>query len=632
MGNREDADLIAVQQRRTREITRCSRGASGGSLPKCLDQPVRVTLRAQAKTSERVLEMLILGVNTGPHDGSAALLQDGVLLVMIEEERLSRHKRAVGESPARAALACLDAVGAKLDDVDEVAVGWNVPLLAQRGERQFNVKRFRQWLFPEDLFPGAEIPPFRFVPHHIAHAASAFWTSGAEDAAIIVMDGMGEAEATTIAVGASSEIKLLSQWDTLRSLGFFYEYAAEWAGLSSWEPGKLMGLAAYGQPDQPPPIVCTTEGYDVANRPGMPGPDQSNYSYLRSILCESFNLHNYPYGPGTRNEPMAHAHFAASIQRTLETVVMKLVEIARESTQAEQLVLAGGVALNCTMNGLISRSSGFSDVYIPPVPHDAGVSLGAALVAFQDRGISVPTLRLKHAFWGPEQPRSEVTSALRDAGLTGIRLSRHEMAARVAEELVAGRMVGWWQGRSEVGQRALGARSILCDPRTRRNLAHLNMLKGREVWRPLAPSVLDDSVRRVFGRELPSSADFMLSAWPVTAEAQRLIPAAVHVDGSARPQVVRKETTPRFWEVIDAFRQSTGVPAVINTSFNLAGEPNVQTAADAISTFIRGGLDVLAIDDILVRNQPDLVFKYDTTARTLPEMNLFPWDTHASEA
>jgi carbamoyltransferase len=582
--------------------------------------------------------MFILGVNTGPHDGSAALLLNGTLLVMAEQERLSRRKHAFGESPADAIAACLATAGITLDDVAEVAVGWDVPRLTTTEGLRFDAGQFDRWLFPPDMFPSPTRPPLRFVPHHLAHAASALWTSGTERAAILVIDGRGETQATTIAAGTPAGITILREWDIVQSIGHFYGFAAEWAGLSVWDAGKLMGLAAYGQPTQPVPLTPVPDGYEIA---GHPEPDDRvpmHYFQLRSHLRRCFGAENYPYSAGVPEEPMAHADFAASVQRALEDVVFRLADMARKLTSSRHLVLAGGVGLNCTMNGRLAESGLFDDYYVPPVPHDAGVSLGAALLASREHANghgfadTLPGERLDHAFWGPAHPPEEITSALSAAGLSGTRLTERELVSRVADLLADGCLVGWWQGRSEVGQRALGARSILCDPRHRHNLVRLNTLKGREVWRPLAPSVLAEYVPDLFGHKLPPAAEFMLSAWPVRSEARRLIPAAVHVDGSARPQVVRREVSPRYWAVINAFRQRTGVPAVVNTSFNLAGEPNVFSAEDAVSTFSRGGLDVLAIGDFLVENPKAAARPTASRSRLGPVLTFTPWQSAGEPA
>lgn len=573
--------------------------------------------------------MFILGVNTGPHDGSATLLHDGQIVVMVEQERLSRRKRAFNESPAEAVRACLDSVGISLADVTEVAVGWDTPELANAESKQFDRERFSRWLFPSRLFGDTRRPPLRFVRHHIAHSASALWSSGKDQAAALVVDGRGESDATTIALGSSSEITVLRSWDTLRSLGHLYGFAAEWAGLSVWGAGKLMGLAAYGDPTQPIPLAPTEDGYEVSHGPAPHGGAPIHYFQLRNHLRRAFKECNYPFAPGNAEEPMAYADFAASVQKALEDSVFSLVEVTKALTGVDALTIAGGVGMNCTLNGKIARSGAVSELHVPPVPHDSGVSLGAALYAHRRlRGRNtVPNQRLEHAYLGLSHSDHEIETALKSAGLRYERLSEREMASRVSGYLTEGRIIGWWQGRSEVGERALGNRSILCDPRERRNLTRLNELKGREVWRPLAPSVLEERFTELFAEPAPAPSAFMLCACPVREDAKRIIPAAVHVDGSARPQAVSRATNPRFWSVIEAFRARTGVPAVINTSFNQAGEPNVYGPDDAVATFRRCRLDVLAIGDFLVENsESDQARAPSPTTAQNQKIDFFPWD------
>ncbi len=309
----------------------------------------------------------------------------------------------------------------------------------------------------------------------------------------------------------------------------------------------------------------------------------------------------HPFRKGNSQDVMAHGDFAATIQRALEEAVLRLSQVARERTGADALVITGGVGLNCTLNGKLVRAGIFSDVYVPPVTFDAGVSLGAAIVADRERCPNRrPMARFEHAYWGITPARAEMDMAVRDSGLHSERLSEDELVWRVADHLSQGRIVGWFQGRAEIGQRALGARSILSDPRDRKHLVQVNTVKGREVWRPLAPSVLEEYAGDLFEGGLPRLADFMLAALPVRVDARPMISATVHVDGSARPQVVRRATNPLYWRLVDAFRQRTGVPAIINTSFNLAGEPIVHGPEDAISSFCRSEIDVLALGDHLI--------------------------------
>jgi carbamoyltransferase len=273
---------------------------------------------------------------------------------------------------------------------------------------------------------------------------------------------------------------------------------------------------------------------------------------------------------------------------------------------AATLVLAGGVAMNCSMIGRLIRSGVFDHVYVPPVPTDAGVSLGGALVEAARHSLFTPTL-MDHAYWGVDITAEQAAAAAGAAGLVFTRVSDDVLARTVAAAVAGGKVAGWARGRGEIGQRALGARSIVADPRDRRNLARLNLMKGREMWRPVAPSVLAERVGELMAAPPGHPGRFMLSAGAVRAEARTRIPATTHVDGSARPQLVERSANPVYWEMIDRFRRLTGIPAVVNTSFNLAGEPIVATAADAVSTFTRSELDLLVLGNLLVaRNEADL--------------------------
>lgn len=545
----------------------------------------------------------VLGVNAGPHDNSAALLRDGELVAMVEQERLSGNRRAIGESPADAISSCLAEEGIDLGAVAEIAVGWDVPRLAEIEGFEFNEDEFTSWLIGAANPFARPLPPLRFVDHHLAHAASAFYTSGLKEAAILIVDGRGESVSTTIATGHRDGIDVVDSWGTQLSLGHLYGCAAAWTGLTIWGAGKLMGLAAYGNAGQPVPLTASTDGYEIACAPPSDSPVSTHLKQLRIGLVNHFKAKNFPFSWGEPDEVMAHADFAASIQSALEEVLLSLARIARRESGHPNLVMAGGVALNCSANGALLRSGLFSDIWIPPFPHDAGVSLGAALVA--DRAIHPgprPLARLAHAFWAPRTADADAETL---AELSDCDLSRHddaELADTVARHLAEGRLVAWHQGRAEVGQRALGARSILCNPRKRLTLVRANTVKGRESWRPLAPVVLAEHAGELFDGPLPSAADFMLTAWPVREEARPRLPAAVHVDGSARPQVVRPVQS-RYHAVVHAFRERTGVPAVINTSFNLAGEPIVFSARDAVRAFMRSDLEVLVLGDIIVRRQ-----------------------------
>jgi carbamoyltransferase len=564
----------------------------------------------------------VLGVNGGPHDGSAALLRDGELVSMIEQERLSRNRHAFGESPRDAIAACLDEAGIELRQLREIAIGWDVPKLAETEGVNFDHDEFERWLLGA---PRREPrPPIRFVAHHLAHAASAFYTSGFDSAAILVLDGRGERVATTLAAGGPGGIEILRTWGTHLSLGHLYGWAAEWAGLTMWGTGKLMGLAAYGTPSQPSPLSCTEDGYEIVNAPPPGALPQDHFLQLRSRARSHFRALNYPFEQCAGGDVMAYAPFAASIQDGLEQVLLHLATVALRHTGLEKLVLAGGVGLNCSANGKLARAGIARDLWIPPFPHDAGVSVGAAFIADRLRHPVRRARRLRHARLAPRAPDVDLRRSPELAACVIRRLEGTRLAEEVAEYLERGLVVGWFEGRAEVGQRALGARSLLCDPRRRGALEHLNAVKGREVWRPLAPAVMAEHADRLFEGPLPSAADFMLVAWPVRAQARQLIPAAVHVDGSARPQLVRRADGD-YYRLIDAFRVRTGVPAVINTSFNLAGEPIVYSPHDAVSAFVRSELDVLVVDGQVAVKRTSLDSKQRSPLAAPPRLSFTPW-------
>lgn len=540
----------------------------------------------------------VLGVNTGPHDAAAALLCDGDIVAMVEQERLSRRRHAFGESPADAISTCLAHAGIGLDSVSDVAVGWNVPLLAEIEEAAFDQHEFAGWLFGS--IPRTAEPNIRFIDHHLAHAASAFYTSGMTDAAIIVADGRGESVATTLAVGSPSGIETVRTWGTQSSLGHYYGWASEWAGLGLWGTGKLMGLAAYGEPAQAVPLIPMPDGYHMEAMPSADTAVRFHFALHRRELRAWFRKNSYPFSEGHPADVMAHAAFAASVQRSLEGALLSLASLARRETGLRNVVFAGGVALNCSANGALFRSGIFDEIWIPPFPHDAGVSLGAALIAAgAGRDGSIPK-RLEHAFLAPDQPAPDPNLFDSVPGVDVEQLGDPDLARVVARDLAEGSLVGWFQGRAEVGQRALGARSILCDPRKRRNLVWLNEIKGREPWRPLAPAILSEHFASLIGHEPPAMSDFMLAALEVRDSARDRIQAAVHVDGTARPQSV-DASHGRYHALIRSFEEITGVPALINTSFNLAGSPIVHSVEDALETFAASDLDAVVVDDYYVR-------------------------------
>jgi predicted NodU family carbamoyl transferase len=566
---------------------------------------------------------LVLGVNIGFHDGSAALLRDGQLCHLVEQEKISRRKYALGQTPTLAVAACLKAGGVAPSDVDAVAVGWDYRLLGIADHPRFRPEALATMIFGEAA--PATMPPLRWVPHHLAHAASAYYSCGMDDVAILVIDGAGESQSATVARGRDGRIEILREWPIAQSLGFLYGGAAQWAGLGEWGAGKLMGLAAYGRPRAGFLGRRTADGYELMIKAPPGQTDDGRPSRLPSLRFdpalqaatqEMFSCH-FPFAQRRQEGAIAYADFAATVQHCLEEAALGLAGEAQRLTGADTLVIAGGVGMNCSMVGRLLRDAPFRRVWLPPVANDVGVSLGAALVQASE-GKGFQPSRLTHPYWSLAMDPDSAGEAVREAGLPCRKLTEQELPGVVAAAIASSQVIGWARGRGEVGQRALGARSLLADPRDRYSLERLNLLKGREMWRPAAPSVLAEHLDEVMATPVGDPAGFMLAAGQVQPRMRTRMPATTHVDGSARPQRVERATNPVYWSMIERFRQLTGVPAVLNTSFNLAGDPIVNSGQEALSTFLRAdGIDLLVLDNLLVcRSEKDLE---EALARSAPD-------------
>jgi carbamoyltransferase len=548
--------------------------------------------------------MLVLGLNYGDHDPSAALVEDGRLLIAVEHERVSRTKRAKFQLPTESVLACLQATGAAARDVDVIAVGWSDQML---GELSASDIRYRL----ENVLPGEfsrlpALPPLVGVRHHLAHAASAFWCSGFDECAVLVTDGEGEDEATTLWWGKPDGLEELATFPPALSLGHFYKSATKYAGLEQDggnHEGKLMGLAAYGRPTEPMPLGVEESGPVLVEEIVSPAGTRIRES-LRDQMHEYWRRNTYPFVLGNGREIMAYANFAASVQDTLERALIQLAGRLRVTTRSNALAIAGGVGQNCAANGILAAAGLFEKMYVQPACHDAGVSIGAALQVSHERDRERDlrrTAKMPHAYWGLRYSADECQAALDNAGLKYRHLPEGDLVQAVAQLIADDHIVGWFHGAAEIGPRALGARSILADPRKRPNVIRVNDLKSREIWRPLAPSVLEEYFDQYF--IAPVRSPFMNVACKVSDAARQRVPAVVHVDGTARPQVVSKEHSPRFWALIDAFRSRTETPVLLNTSFNLRGEPIVHTPRNAIRDFQFSSLDVLVLENYLVTKE-----------------------------
>jgi carbamoyltransferase len=560
------------------------------------------------------------------HDAAAALLVDGRLVACAAEERFSRQKHGLNLAgrttlPRRAIRFCLDEAGIDWGDVDLVAhycsftpeavsrrleaVGANLgPPEREALEREY-ADAFAHRVSAEVVRSGLEkiagqpIDADRFVavPHHLAHAAGAFFSSGFSEALCLTLDGYGEEESAVWSVADSSGIARHAVVSLPTSLGTLYQLVTAYLGFRAFgDEYKTMGLAAYGDPAR---HRATFEELVEQREDG----GHSTASAWRPDLHEWLTRRLGPVSsPGGLCRESAD--IAAGLQEALQLAVLHGLRHFRAELPFDRLCVAGGVGLNACLNGAILRSRLVRKLFVQPASADDGAALGAALWADRSLNGSGPAAvhGIGHAFWGPAVSEDEIAGALslHAGALEWERVDRIE--ARAADALAAGCIVGWFQGRMEMGPRALGARSILASPASVALRDRLNeTVKGREPFRPFAPSVLAEAADRFFDIPDGTAAPFMVVTYPVRADARPIIPGVVHVDGTARVQVVRAEDNGRYHEVLREFEARTGVPVLLNTSFNRAGEPIVCSADDALACFLRCGLDVLAIGDFWVR-------------------------------
>lgn len=590
--------------------------------------------------------MNVLGISCYFHDAAAALLSDGKLVAAAEEERFTRVKHDYA-FPRRAIDFCLAKAGIRAEELDQVVffekpfVKFERLLLTSmqtfpRSRRVFKDAMIA-WLgdklwIKQLLQKTLRVEPEKifFAEHHLSHAASAFYCSPFEEAAILTVDGVGEWTTASLGVGRGTEIRLLKEIRFPHSLGLLYSAFTAFLGFEVNEGEyKVMGMAPFGSPryvDQVRKLVridadgsfeLDLDYFSFHYSPdrtfshkfealfGEPRDPQALF-FTRSIGWPAY----FGAKPGNY-EALArsnerYADVAASIQAVTEDALLRMATEAHRETGLRRLCMAGGVALNSVANGRIMRETPFDEIFIQPSAGDGGAALGAALFGYH--GILGKPRRfvLEHAYWGEEHGPGDVEAFLRGAGVPYRRMENDdELIATVAGRLLQGNVVGWSQGRFEWGPRALGNRSILADPRRREMKDIVNTkIKFREPFRPFAPAVLQERACRYFDVAAKGAsshaARFMLSVCKVKAEQQPRLEAITHVDGSARLQTVRAEDNPRFYRLIDAFGAASGVPVLLNTSFNLRGEPIVNTPAEAFRTFARSGMDLLVLGDCLI--------------------------------
>jgi carbamoyltransferase len=564
--------------------------------------------------------MKVLGISCHYHDAAAALIIDGVPVAMAQEERFSRVKHDAG-FPTRA----IDFVmqGTSPDSLD-YAVFYEKPF--RKFERFIRTSvsffpgsygQFREGMaryLKEKLWIRAEIKEklqmrddqVLFVPHHRSHAASAFFCSPFRESAILTVDGVGEWTTTAIGRGKENRIELVQEIRYPHSLGLLYSTFTAFLGFRVNDGEyKVMGLAPFGTPVYVDDVLRLVDVKDD-------GSFRLNLRYfsfptsLTTPYSPAFTgLFGEPRGPdraGTFDQ--RHADIAASIQQVTEEVLLRLARTAREMSGSGNLSFAGGVALNSVANYTLMKEAGFNHLFIQPAAGDAGGALGAALYVHNHLLKNNRRFVMDHALYGPGYTDAEIGAFLAGGNIPSTRYGDDELLRRIARAIADGKVVGFFQGRSEWGPRALGNRSILADARRPSMAATINgKVKFREPFRPFAPSVLDTDAEALF--DIPageSPSQFMLFVCPVREHVRRenLLPAVTHVDGTARPHVVFRETNERLYRLLQEFKMITGTGCVLNTSFNLSGEPIVETPADAYGAFCRCGMDMLVLGNYVV--------------------------------
>ena len=581
--------------------------------------------------------MNILGINAYHGNASAAIVCEGQLVAAVEEERFNRVKYAAG-FPAQAIRYCLKEAGLTLAEIDHVAVprdpyarlatklfyAARMPSFAR--ERAKVLAKFTG--IPEALSVAFDSDPkkltakFHRVEHHQAHLASSFFVSPFERAALLSADGLGDFASTMWGTGNGSHMNIDGAVAFPHSLGLFYSAVTQYLGFPKFgDEYKVMGLAAYGEPGQMETFRKIVRFDARSNGNGFrlgldyfthhrTGPEMSwaeadKTPTLGKMFSEEMPMRLGPARAAEEPLEQRHRNLAASLQARLEEVYLGMLKKLGERTGLKAVCLAGGVAFNCVANGKIFDATPFEKVYVHPAAGDAGLAVGAAYYVWHQKLGKPRSFVMDHAYWGPGYSREEIRRAIDSNGIAqkGFRvaeLPEQELVRRTAATIADGKILGWFQGRCEWGPRALGNRSIVADPRRPEMKEMLNRrIKHRESFRPFAPSILAEATGDYFEKSHPSP--FMTLAYPVRTEKRGAIPAPTHVDGTGRLQTVTREANPRYQALISAFRDLTGVPVVLNTSFN-DNEPIVCRPEEALDCFLRTQMDTLVLGDFLITN------------------------------
>lgn len=576
--------------------------------------------------------MIIVGINAYHADSSAAIFVNGKMIAAIEEERFTRLKHWAG-FPGLSIAFCLKEAGVNWQDVDFFAIGRDprakffkkVLFLASHPggsirvvkDRLSNSRKVASIEKELSVLSGLSESSFagkvRNIEHHRSHLASAFFASPFEEAACLSIDGSGDFSTTMTGIGKGNKITVLDSLDFPHSLGIFYTAFTQWLGFPHYgDEYKVMGMAPYGEP------IYAEKLKDVIQLTGD-GLFRLNLSYFRDATSGviSYGDDHIPVvaplfsdklvqvfgAPRKKEETLTQFHkdMAASIQRMAETVIFHILENLHKKTGLDRVCIAGGVAQNSVANGKITRNTGFKEVYIPSAGHDAGISMGAALYVQHQEQQMDRQPPIYSAYTGSRFSNEEIRKILDAKGIAYTQMDDVDLYDRVTECLIGGGVVGWMNGRAEFGPRALGGRSILADPRRTDAKEILNAkIKRRESFRPFAPSILKEYVDDYF--ELNEPVPFMEKVFPIRKERRSSIPAVTHVDGTGRLQTVDRDVSPRYYALIDAFRAKTGVPILLNTSFN-ENEPIVNKPEEALDCYLRTSMDMLVMENIVVQRK-----------------------------
>ncbi|AEW03005.1 carbamoyltransferase [Niastella koreensis] len=577
--------------------------------------------------------MYILGLNAYHADSSAAIFKDGKMIAATEEERFRRQKHWAG-FPSMAVQFCLKEAGISLSQVDHIAIGRDPSakmnkklmfLLKNPGggfnavlDRLKNARKVasleEEFILIDNTVDKAVIKSkIHQIEHHRSHLASAFFASPFEEAALLSIDGSGDFTTTMTGIGKGNQIEVLESVDFPHSVGLFYTALTQLLGFPHYgDEYKVMGLAPYGEPKY---VDKLKEVLRFENN-GLFSLDLKYFRSAKSGIVSYGDDHIPVVAPlytdlmvekfgavRKKEEPLSQYHkdLAASVQRVTEELIFHILNHLQKRTGLTSVCIAGGVAQNSVANGKLTRNTGFKNVYIPSAGHDAGISMGSALYVYNHILKQERAAPIWSAYTGSRFSNEEIEQYLQSRNITYKRLSDEELYDKVSDQLINAGVVGWFNGRAEFGPRALGARSILADPRRSDAKDLLNAkIKRRESFRPFAPSILKEFVGEYF--EVNDEVPFMEKVFPIKKEKHAVIPAVTHADGTGRLQTVDKVVTPRYYALIEAFRKKTGVPILLNTSFN-ENEPIVNSPHDALECYLRTNMDMLVLENcVITRN------------------------------